>query len=672
MLIAKSSSLSRDGDSTVEKMKLRMAICPSCKYQTVLEDFCCTSTEKLSTSISGGGSSDEKENFLSSEREIESLREQLAIVSNCQVHITKRLDRLLKEKPRYNVVSKQIYATASVAPWDMIEEEVPGNFDADTILESFKNVSKIKLESSCLMNAAANTPGETERLLKKYKESLKATYFIEFNQELRLMFVYSNISKQIDLGEVEWDFCWTRSFRSMAGVKLGRANTLYVWFRDTKGWLVVQAKNIAEAMSLRNVIKATIEKEDKDKKVSKHAIKFMVSVQKQGKVRLTNRLVVCSGQELRFYHKPGHFLSGGKPSQVIHLKQYESPDALETKFVNFHARRNLSNNAEENRELKIKCRSVIQRDELLNLITIVTEEEDKKYLSAKKSLNSLSLANRTSLVNLSLGPKKRRRIVNGFVVDVAKAPIFTLAATSHKSALDGLASGKTSKKKKIFKEEELKLPDEKFLVPLNLTNKIFWFMRKIHESIHRGSFLSPDLHICSSVWTMRDVPIRHYEVKLEMFEEVTREVLEAFDELGKLGTRKIGSPHEDVLRKLQNKLGEHREKLAQSLPAMNSDETSALKEKSMAAKFWKKVARKIDVDTKEYVAVIEKFCRLGDSFENHYKMFQLKGHSCSSILIILEALISTQVKFFVSVLVTDTMEFLYVYLNQCQHDLVMN
>ena len=83
------------------------------------------------------------------------------------------------------------------------------------------------------------------------------------------------------------------------------------------------------------------------------------------------------------------------------------------------------------------------------------------------------MENRTSLVNLSLGPKKRRRIVNGFVVDVAKAPIFPLAATSHKSALDGLASGKTSKKKKIFKEEELKLPDEKFLVPLNLTNKIF-------------------------------------------------------------------------------------------------------------------------------------------------------------------------------------------------------
>jgi len=664
------ASLSRDGDSTLEKMKLRMAICPSCKYQTVLEDFCCISTEKLSTSISGGGSSDEKENFQSVEQEIETLREQLAIVSNCQVHISKRLDRLLKETPRYNVGSKQIYASASVAPWDMIEEEVKGDFDAETILESFKNFSKIKLEGSCLMNAAHNKPGETERLLKKSKESLKATYFIEFNQELRLMLVYSNISKQMDIGEIEWDFCWTRSFRSMAGVKLGRGNTLYVWFRDTKGWLVVQAKNKPEAISLRNVIKATIETEDQDKKVSKHAIKFMVSVQKQGKVRLTTRLVVCSGQELKFYHKPGHFLSGGKPSQVIHLKQYESPEAMETKFVNFHAKKNLSSNHEEHRELKIKCRSVIQRDELLNLITIVTEEENKKYL-AKTTIKGLSLVNRTSLVNLALGPKKRRKIVNGFVVDVAKAPIFTLAATSHKTALDGLASGKTNKKKKIFKEEELKLPDENFKVPLNHPNKIFWFMRKIQDSIRKGSFLSPDLHICSSVWTMRDVPIKHYELKLEMFDEVTREVTEAFDELGKLGTQKIGSAHEDVLRKLQNKLSEHREKLAHSL-GMNSDETTALKEKSMAAKFWEKVARKIDVDTKEYVAVILKFCSLGDDFENHYKMFQLKGHSSSSLLVILKALISTQVKFFVSVLVTDTMEFLSVYLNQCQHDLVMN
>merc|ERR1719204_1795218 len=99
-------------------MKLRMAICPSCKYQTVLEDFCCTSTEKLSpsiTSISAAGSSDEKENFQSVEREIENLREQLAIVSNCQAHIKKRLDRLLKDAPRYNVGSKQIYASASVA-----------------------------------------------------------------------------------------------------------------------------------------------------------------------------------------------------------------------------------------------------------------------------------------------------------------------------------------------------------------------------------------------------------------------------------------------------------------------------------------------------------------------------------------------------------------------------
>jgi len=665
-------SISRDGDSTIEKLKLRMALCPSCKHQSVLEDFCCTSleNEKLSTSMSGGISSEEKDS-LSVEREIEILREQLAIVNASKAHITKRLDRLLKDTPKYSIGNKQIFQPMSVAPWDLNEEIASGDFDAQAILEGFKSVSKIKLESCCLMNLDANKFGETERLLKKYKESLKATYFIEFNQELRLMLVYSNISKQIDIGEVEWDFCWTRSFRSMEGVKLGKANTLYIWFRDTKGWLVVQAKEWAEAMSLRDVIKATIETEGTKLPLNKNAIKFMVSVLKQGKVRLTNRLLVCSGKQLRFYHKPGHFLSGGKPSQVIDLDQYESPEAMEAKFINFHAKKNRSSSSsDEHRELKIKCRNTIVRDELLNLITNASEEEKQ---SNSRHLKKISIDNRGSLVNnLSLEPKKRVGFAKNFVVDVARAPIFTLAATRHKTALDGLASGKTNKKKKIFREEELKLPDEEFLVPKDWINKIFWFMRKIEESIRKGSFLSPELHICSSVWTMRDVPIRHYEAKLEMFDEVTREVSEAFDELGN-GRQKIGAAQKDVLGKLQNKLNEHREKLAQSLPEMKSDETTASKDarqKSMAAKFWQKVARKIDVDTKEYVTVISKFCALGDSLEKFYNMFKLKGQS--SLVVILENLILTQVKFFVSVLLTDTMEFISVYLNQCQLDLVMN
>jgi len=649
-------SISRDGDSTVEKM--RMGMCPSCKHQTVLENFCFTSVEKLSTSLSGGMSSDEKD----IEQEIETLRDQLVIVEACKIHLKKKLEQFSKDTPKYSAGNRQSWP--ALMPQEMKDDIMPGDFDAEAILESFKNVSKIKLESCCLMNKSHNTRGETERLLKKYKESLKATYFIEFNQELRLMMVYSNISKQIDIGEVEWDFCWTRSFRSMEGVKLGKFFQLYITFRDTKGWLVIQANNLAEAVSLRNVIKATIETEGKKSPLTKQAIKFMVSVQKQGKVRLTNRLVVCSGKELRFFHKPGHFMGGGKPSQVIDLKHYESPEAMEAKFINFHVKKNrTSSSSDENRELRIKCRSEILRDELLNLITNASEEERKSQQHLKK----ISIDNRASLVNnLSMEPKKRVTIAKTFVVEIGKAPTFTLALTRHKTALDGLASGKTNKKKNIFKEEELKLPDEQFVVPEG-TNRIFWFMRKIEESIKKGSFLSPKLHISSSVWTMRHVPIKHYEEKLEMFDEVTREVSEAINEIGK-----PGAAHGDVLDKLQNKLNEHREKLAQSLPEIMSDETSASKDarqKSMAAKFWQKVARKIDVDTRKYVDTISKFCALGVDLENVYNMFKVKGQSSLGIL---ENLILPQVKFFVSVLVTDTMEFLSVYLNQCQHDLVMN